>query len=461
MAQGSTSKNSITEGIIWKQLLIFFFPIVLGTFFQQLYNTADTIVVGQFVGKEALAAVGGSANQIVNLIVGFFVGLSSGATVIIAQHYGARSRGSLNKTLHTAFAIAIVGSIIISVLGFIFVPFLLKLMKTQESILDTSILYLRVYFAGIIFVFIYNMGSGILRAVGDSKHPLYFLIVCCVINIVLDVVFVVVFDMGVLGVAFATLIAQAVSAILVTITLMRSTDIYRLKLRRIRFNTVSFYSILFIGIPSGFQTTMYNIANMFIQSSLNQLGTDTVAAWTVLGKLDAFNWMIISAFGIAVTTFIGQNYGALKFDRVRKSTKICLGMTLVTTLLLSIIFVLSAKFVFGLFTTDKTVIDIGFKMLMVLAPAYIIYVPIEILSGALRGIGNVIVPMVLTCMGVCVLRIVWLIVVVPKYNTVESILYSFPISWAITAILFIIYYIIKQKKFPLELKMEKKAQAEN
>ncbi len=455
MAQSDTIKNNITEGVIWKQLLVFFFPIVLGTFFQQLYNTADTIVVGQFVGKDALAAVGGSASQIVNLIVGFIVGLSSGAGVIIAQHYGAKNRGGINRTLHTAFAIAIIASIIISIIGFISVPYILKLMKTQQSIMNISILYLRIYFSSIIFVFIYNMGSSILRAVGDSKRPMYYLIVCCIINIVLDVVFVVFFKMGVMGVAVATFIAQAVSAVLVTLTLIRSKDIYRLKIKKIKLDTVSLYSILFIGIPSGFQTTMYNIANMFIQSSLNQLGTDTVAAWTVLGKLDAFNWMIISAFGIAVTTFIGQNYGALEFNRVRKSTKICLAMTAITTLMLSLIFVLTAKFVFGLFTKDANVIAIGFKMLLMLAPAYVIYVPIEILSGALRGIGNVIIPMILTCMGVCVLRIVWLLTIVPQNNNVETIILSFPISWTITAILFIIYYIIKQRKFPLELKLEK------
>ncbi len=455
MAQSDTIKNNITEGVIWKQLLVFFFPIVLGTFFQQLYNTADTIVVGQFVGKDALAAVGGSASQIVNLIVGFIVGLSSGAGVIIAQHYGAKNRGGINRTLHTAFAIAIIASIIISIIGFISVPYILKIMKTQQSIMNISILYLRIYFSSIIFVFIYNMGSSILRAVGDSKRPMYYLIVCCIINIVLDVVFVVFFKMGVMGVAVATFIAQAVSAVLVTLTLIRSKDIYRLKIKKIKLDTVSLYSILFIGIPSGFQTTMYNIANMFIQSSLNQLGTDTVAAWTVLGKLDAFNWMIISAFGIAVTTFIGQNYGALEFNRVRKSTKICLAMTAITTLMLSLIFVLTAKFVFGLFTKDANVIAIGFKMLLMLAPAYVIYVPIEILSGALRGIGNVIIPIILTCMGVCVLRIVWLLTIVPQNNNVETIILSFPISWTITAILFIIYYIIKQRKFPLELKLEK------
>ena len=455
MAQSDTIKNNITEGVIWKQLLVFFFPIVLGTFFQQLYNTADTIVVGQFVGKDALAAVGGSASQIVNLIVGFVVGLSSGSGVIIAQHYGAKNRSGINRTLHTAFAIAIIASIIISIIGLISVPYILKLMKTQQSIMNISILYLRIYFSSIIFVFIYNMGSSILRAVGDSKRPMYYLIVCCIINIVLDVVFVVFFKMGVMGVAVATFIAQAVSAVLVTLTLIRSKDIYRLKIKKIKLDTVSLYSILFIGIPSGFQTTMYNIANMFIQSSLNQLGTDTVAAWTVLGKLDAFNWMIISAFGIAVTTFIGQNYGALEFNRVRKSTKICLAMTAITTLMLSLIFVLTAKFVFGLFTKDANVIAIGFKMLLMLAPAYVIYVPIEILSGALRGIGNVIIPMILTCMGVCVLRILWLLTIVPQNNNVETIILSFPISWTITAILFIIYYIIKQRKFPLELKLEK------
>jgi len=236
-----TSVNQITEGVIWKQLLFFFFPIMLGTLFQQLYNTADAVVVGRFVGTQALAAVGGSTGQMVNLIVGFFVGLSSGATVIIARYYGAKNKKELNDTLHTAAALSIVGSIIITIAGIALTPFMLKLMNTPKDVIQGSSTYLRIYFAGIIFVFIYNVGSAILRAVGDSKRPLYFLIVCCFINIFLDVLLVVGFNMGVAGAALATVISQAVSAVLVIYALMNSKDMYCLKPKEIHFLVHCYY----------------------------------------------------------------------------------------------------------------------------------------------------------------------------------------------------------------------------
>ena len=314
MKQTEKTVNQITEGIIWKQLLYFFFPILLGTFFQQLYNTADAMVVGRFVGKEALACVGGSSSQIINLIVGFFVGLSSGAAVIIAQYYGARDEKNLQDTLHTAIAFSIVGSFVISILGIVLSPIILRLMNTPEYLMADSLLYLRFYFGGIIFIFIYNIGSGILRAVGDSKNPLYFLIFCCFCNIFLDLLLVMVFHMGVLGVALGTLISQALSSVLILRNLMQTKDIYRLELRKIRLHAAPLSMLLKIGLPSGLQSTMYNIANMVIQTALNSFGTDTMAAWTAFGKVDSFYWMISSAFGVAITTFVGQNYGAGKID---------------------------------------------------------------------------------------------------------------------------------------------------
>ena len=247
------SKNQITEGVIWKQLLFFFFPILLGTLFQQLYNTADTVVVGRFVGTKALAAVGGSTGQIVNLVVNFFVGLASGATVIIARYYGARDRIKLNNALHTAIALSIVGGIVTAVAGISLTPFLLQMMNTPADVIEGSTMYLRIYFAGIIFVFVYNIGSGILRAVGDSKRPLYFLIVCCFLNIFLDILFVVYLKLGVKGAAFATVISQAVSALLVILSLTKSVDIYRLRPNKIRFYKSLLIAIVTIGLPAGLQ----------------------------------------------------------------------------------------------------------------------------------------------------------------------------------------------------------------
>ena len=441
MKQTEKTVNQITEGIIWKQLLYFFFPILLGTFFQQLYNTADAMVVGRFVGKEALACVGGSSSQIINLIVGFFVGLSSGATVIIAQYYGARDEKNLQDTLHTAIAFSIVGSFVISILGIVLSPIILRLMNTPEYLMADSLLYLRFYFGGIIFIFIYNIGSGILRAVGDSKNPLYFLIFCCFCNIFLDLLLVMVFHMGVLGVALGTLISQALSSVLILRNLMRTKDIYRLELRKIRLHAAPLSMLLKIGLPSGLQSTMYNIANMVIQTALNSFGTDTMAAWTAFGKVDSFYWMISSAFGVAITTFVGQNYGAGKIDRMKKSVRVCLLMDLATAISISaLMYLFLGKFLLSLFTTDAEVLSIGINILHIIVPAYAPFVFIEILSGALRGAGNVLIPMLLTCGGICVTRILWIFFFVPSHRAVETIIFSYPGSWVLTATLFILYF---------------------
>ena len=429
-------------------MLLFFFPIVLGTFFQQIYNTADAIVVGRFVGTEALAAVGGSTSQIINLIVGFFVGLSSGATVVISQYYGARDRENLSKALHTAFAFSLVGSVVITAVGLICSPILLRVMNTTEEVIGPSATYLRIYFGGILFVFIYNIGSSILRAVGDSRRPLYYLIVCCIINIVLDIVLVVGLGMGVAGAAIATVFAQGVSAVLVVMALCRSTDLFRLEIRKIRFHREALELLIKIGLPAGLQSVMYSFSNVIIQTALNAFGTNTMAAWTACGKIDSFFWMVINAFGISITTFVGQNYGARKFGRMRKSVRICIAMAVGASISISAIFILFGRYVYQLFTTDAAVVEIGMHMITMMAPAYAIYVFIEIYSGALRGTGDVLVPMLMTCGGVCVLRILWMMFVVPLKPVIDTIIYSYPISWTLTALMFIFYYRKKCAQIP-------------
>ena len=441
------SKNQITEGVIWKQLLFFFFPILLGTLFQQLYNTADTVVVGRFVGTQALAAVGGSTGQIVNLVVNFFVGLASGATVIIARYYGARDRIKLNNALHTAIALSIVGGIVTGIAGILLTPSLLKMMNTPADVIEGSTMYLRIYFAGIIFVFVYNIGSGILRAVGDSKRPLYFLIVCCFLNIFLDILFVVYLKLGVKGAAFATVISQAVSALLVILSLTKSVDIYRLRPNKIRFYKSLLIAIITIGLPAGLQSVMYGISNIIIQTSLNSLGTETVAAHTAFAKIDAIYWMISGAFSVSIITFIGQNYGARKFDRMKKSIKVCLLMDLIASLLLTTVMLLAGPYLLRLFTSDQEVIEIGMQIIHIIAPSYALFIFIEILSSSLRGMGNVVVHMLMTCGGVCVLRILWIFIFVRTHLSVTTILMSYPISWGFTAVLFIIYFMFYQKKF--------------
>ena len=438
-------KNQITEGVIWKQLLIFFFPIVIGTFFQQIYNTADSIVVGRFVGKEALAAVGGSVNQIVNLVVEVFVGLTSGASVIAAQFYGAKDRKNLNKTLHTSYAFGITIGCIVGVLGFFLTDTVLTLMKTPQELMADSRIYLHIYFCGMVFNIIYNMGASILRAVGDSKRPLYVLMVTCGLNIVLDIILVVVCRLGVMGVALATVSCQGISSALVTVLLMKENPLFQLKLREIRFYGASLKSVLRIGIPAALEATMYTIANLIIQVFVNELGTDTVAAWGTFAKIDAVYWMVVNAFAISITTFVGQNYGAGKVKRMRKSVGICLGMAYAGAFLVSGVLYALAAPLYRLFTTDAKVVQIGVDMMHFLLPSYFLYVAIGILSGALRGAGRVLVPMLLTCGGVCFFRIVWMFGVFPGYPGINTIMLSYPVSWGITAVLFIIYYI---RRFP-------------
>lgn len=439
-------ENPIISGIIWRQLLLFFFPILIGTFFQQLYNTADSVIVGQFVGKEALSSVGGSSAQIVTLVIGFFTGLSSGAAVTIAQSYGAQKEKAANQGLHSAYAISIVSGIFLMAAGLLLTPAMLRMMNTPAPAMADSVLYLRIYFGGIIFVLIYNMGSAILRATGDSKRPLIYLIICCILNIALDISFVVILHMGVMGAALATLISQAVSACLVTIALMRSSDILRLSFREIRFYGPIVKKQLKLGLPTGFESILFAITNIAIMSAVNTFGTDTAAAWAAYGKLDAIFWMVSTAFGISITTFVGQNYGAGKTERIRKSVRVCLLIDFFVSLVLIIFLISTRTFLFRLFTSDADVIRIGSDMLVLITPWYIVYIAIEILGGALRGTGDVIVPVIITLLGVCLLRIIWLAAALKISPTIPAIIFSYPVTWVITALIFIVYYVAKNRK---------------
>ncbi|WP_461813013.1 MATE family efflux transporter [Faecalimonas sp.] len=438
--------NPITEGVIWKQLLIFFFPIVIGTLFQQLYNTVDAIIVGRFVGKEALASVGGSSAVLANFVIGFFTGLSAGASVIISQFCGANDRENMQKGLHTAYAFSILFGIIISIAGFILTPWLLRITKTPNDVFADSVLYLKIYFAGLIFMLIYNMGSSILRAIGDSKRPLYYLIICCFINIGLDILFVVYFHMGIAGAAIATLIAQAVSAILVTYSLMTSYDILKLNLREIRIDFSMLKAEFKIGLPSGLQSCMYSLTNIIIQAAVNNFGTDTAAAWAAYGKLDAIFWTICGSFGIAVTTFSGQNYGAKCYERVKKSIRVSLIMALSVSAILITFLMIACRPLYHIFTTDTDVINLGVYMLKLITPSYIIYVFVEIYSGALRGIGDVFIPTLITLGGVCFVRIPWVVFVTPMRNEVSTLLFSYPMAWAATLLFLFPYYLYQRKK---------------
>ena len=433
-------KNGITEGVIWKQLLLFFFPILIGTFFQQLYNTVDTIIVGQFVGTEALAAVG-TTGTVINLLVGFFVGVASGATVIISQYFGANDRESLSKSVHTSMALAVAGGVVIMVIGIVTARPTMLAMGVPDDIMDDAVLYMNVYYLGIIGNLIYNIGTGILRAIGDSRMPLYVLIVCCLANVVLDLLFVVVFHWGVFGVAFATVLSQLISAVLLMIRLMGTQEAYRVELRKSRFHKDILKNVVRIGLPAGLQSVMYSFSNILIQASINSFGTTAIAAWAAIGKIDGFIWMVMNAFGIAVTTFAGQNFGARQYDRMKRCTRVGLGMCLGTIIALSALLFIFRYQLLMFFTGDAEVVNIGAQFCLVLAPSYFTFVFIEILSGAIRGAGEALQPMLITCIGVCGLRVVWILLMVPYWHTMQMVAMNYPVSWVITAVIFVIYYL--------------------
>ncbi|MBQ4321847.1 MAG: MATE family efflux transporter [Oscillospiraceae bacterium] len=430
----------LTQGPIWKRLLQFFLPILLGVFFQQLYNTVDALVVGNFVGKKALAAVGGSASQVINLLVGFFNGLASGATVIIAQLYGGKQHSELKSALHTSLLFSILGGALLTVVGLFVAEPGLRLMNTPEDTMEYSMQYTTVIFIGVIPSLLYNIGSGILRALGDSRRPLIYLVICCITNTVLDLLFVVIFRMEVLGVAIATVLAQCVSAVLVLCALGKLNEAYRFRVRDLRISGSDLGGILRIGLPAAIQSSTYSISNLLLMASINVLGTDTVAGNTAAGKVDSIFWMLMGALGTTVLTFVGQNIGAKQLKRAKQGIKTCLFAGIAITVVITLILMSFGEFLLGLFNQDSEVIRIGYRIMWFCVPCYVFWVLIEVFSGALRGSGDALIPMVLNLVGICALRLVWLYTVVPAHHTIDTIMLSYPVTWVITGTAFMIYY---------------------
>ena len=432
--------NQITEGVIWKQLLIFFFPILFGTFFQQLYNTADAMIVGHFVGKQALAAVGGTTGTLINLLIGFFTGLASGATVIIAQFYGAKKADKVHWAVHTSIAFSIAAGIGLMIVGIVFSRPMLQVMQTPADVIDYAVLYIRIFFAGTIANLLYNMGAGILRAIGDSKRPLYYLIICCFANIGLDLLFVAVFHMGVAGAALATILSQFLSAVLVLGALMRTKDMYRLEWKKLRIDGIMLKRIIRIGLPAGMESAMYSISNVIVQAGVNTLGTDSVAAWAAYGKVDGLFWMMVSALGISATTFIGQNYGAKKVERVHQGVRVCMMLAVIMTLIMDGVLLVAGDLLMSMFTSDAAVREIGSQLLHFMVPTFLTYIVIEIFSGALRGVGDAWMPMLIAGVGICSVRILWITFGLPYFPTIIGAAFCYPLSWVLSTIAFIIYY---------------------
>lgn len=431
---------NLTEGVIWKKFLLFFLPIAGGTLFQQLYNTVDAVVVGKFVGTEALAAVGGSASQVVAVFIGFFVALSGGTAVVIAQLYGARNREAVSLASHSAIAFSILTGIALTAAGMAAAPALLRLMHTPADTMADSITYLQIYFSGTLFVMLFNMGSSILRAVGDSRRPLIYLAVCFGCNIALDLILVLVFRLGVKGVALATVASQALSTVLVMVQLCRTREPYRIELRRLRIAPAVMGQMLRIGVPAGLQATMYNFSNLIVQVAVNSLGTVIVAAWTMTGKLDGVFWALSNALGTAVMSFVGQNFGAGKLERVKQSTRVSMGISMGITAVLVVLLLSAGRWCLFLFSNDQRVIAATWRIMTYFVPFYFIWTLVEVLSGVLRGVGDAIVPVIITGLGICALRLVWVGTVFVRFHTPLGISLCYPVSWLITASALVIYY---------------------
>lgn len=428
----------MTEGNIVKQIVRFSIPLILGNLFQQLYNTVDSIIVGNYIGSDALAAVG-STGSLINLLLAFCVGASAGAGIVISQFYGAKDKDGMDVAVHTTIAISAIAGLVMTVVGVLFAPGLLRLMGTPADILPASSLYMRIFFGGIFFSVVYNFAAGILNAVGNSAKALQYLMIAAGANVVFDCVFVVIFHMGVEGVALATDIGQFLSFIFILRFMMKSKDMYRLELRKIRVDKKTAIRIIKVGIPTGVQNMMISFSNVIIQSSVNSFGAVLMAAFAAYVKIDGFNILPVLSFSMAATTFTGQNVGAGQYERVKRGMWTVLAMGIVYTFLSSTGIMLFGRQIIGVFVNDAEVIELGCYILKFFCPFYFLLAIIHVLAGTVRGTGTTIPPMLIILMSLCVFRIIWIQITVRALVGMKWVFASYPLSWFVGAVGMVLY----------------------
>ena len=429
----------MTQGSVLGQLIGFAIPMMLGLLFQQLYNTVDTIVVGRFVGKEAMAAVG-STGSILNMLVGFSSGLFNGAGVIISQHYGAHNEKKLHTAVHTTLSIALIMCVLFTMIGTAMVNPMLRLMDTPDDVFASSRQYLTIYFSGITGLLLYNMGAGILRAVGDSRRPLYILIFSALINIAGDLLFVVVGGMGVAGVAYATLISQCRSSLVVLYLLSKDRGAFGIRWNKLCLDKETIRSIISIGLPSGIQQAVTSFSNVFVQGYINQFGSACMAGWSGYNKVDSFAMIPVQAIAMGSTTFVGQNFGARKLDRARKGVKTALSLSISITVVLSILMMLLARPLLNLFTTDPEVVDFGQKFILLISPFCFTICFNQIFAGALRGTGDAKAPMLILLFSFVLFRQAYLFVAKLLGNAFVMICLAYPMGWVMCSFLLYLWY---------------------
>ena len=434
----NVEKNLMTSGSIWKTILLFSLPLILGNLLQQTYNTIDSMIVGNYVGSNALAAVG-SSTHLINLLISFSQGIAVGCGVLVSQSMGGSNQKNMRLAVHTSLALAVAFGLLISIMGYIFAPWLLEKMDTPAEVMGESIAYLRVFSFGLVFNIIYNMEAGILNAVGNSKRSLLYLGIASFTNVVLDFLLIKRFGMGVKGAAIATNISQALSALLALLFLIRVPDIYKVHLSRIRMHKDMVLNILKIGVPTAIQNTVISLSNVIMQSSVNVFGALPMAGFGAFVKIDGFNILPVLSLSMAITTFVGQNYGAGQIERIKKGMWTTLAMTVFYTIISGTLLYNFAPKLIGLFTKDVRVIEAGVLASRFFCPFYFLLAIMHSLAGTVRGTGKTIPPMIILILSLCIFRILAAKFVIPHYNTIENVYRLYPISWIIGVILMVGY----------------------
>ncbi len=452
------SAKDLTEGPILKNLILFALPIIASNLLQQFYSTADQIVVGKFASDTALAAVG-ATGHITNLIINLFSGLSVGATVCCAKHFGAKNHERLKSTVHTSIALSIVSGLILAVVGIVFAEPLLVLMKTPKAdVLRPAVQYMSIIFAGVPFLMIYNFGAGILRAGGDTKRPFYILSISGLVNVIFNMIFVILFNWGSAGVAVATVISQALSAVAVIWILVKRDDEFKLVLKEIRLFKDDLLSIVRVGLPTGINASLYNVANISLQSTVNTFGSNYIAASVAASSISHYISHIQAALSTAAISFISQNYGAKKYKRVNKTAMISLGASFGITLALAVAITIAPELFLGLFTNNSEVVKFGVGKVIILCFGYVVNTPSAVLGSALRGLESPKMPMMINIVSICFSRLAWLWYVnnytPSSFSMIEKfnfIFLCYPISWALSSIAMVVAYYWKKRNFPKTL----------
>lgn len=437
--------SDLTQGPIGKKILLFAVPLLLSSLIQQLYNTVDLIFVGNFIGKSASSAIGVSS-LLVTCLVGFFGGMSVGSSVVVSQLYGSRNKGKLYQAVHTAVALSFVGGILLMLLGYFLAPHYLKLINTPVALQADAVGYLRIYFLSLISVMTYNIGSGVLRALGDSYTPLYAQIFGGIMNVLANTLFIVVLDYGITGAAWATLISQSFAAAIVLYKLTKLDYAYALRLPKIQIDREILKRIIKIGIPAGMQSLVITFSNVMVQFQINSLGENQIAAFTAYFKVELMIYLPIVAIGQAVMIFVGQNIGAKNYERVHIGTRQILIMGMIFIVPLSIGALAMGPFLFRAFTNDVSVMDLGLQIIQVTFPFYFMYLILQILGDSLRGMGRVHQPMLIIMINIFIIRTILLFILVPRYPGIRGVAMTYPITWGLTAICMAVYYLYHKKR---------------